>query len=311
MEKQPKLMNFSRMRDILAPHIPTLREHVFINHELVIVYGHPSVFRLIMAQQPPFTIDDYRLGIIMQGEIRINLNLVDKTLRAGMLVFLGPGSIINPISISPDLKIFGFGLSNEFSMPFAPGLLPSAFNGQVRDFQVPVAEADITTARNIVDTLWHVVRQPRYNRQTVASLVAAQMHHYDGLYRQHADLLQRSQTREQTIFDRFIFLVNQHCRREHQIAFYAEKMCLTERYLGTIIRQTSGTTAKEWIDRALVLRIKVELKHTDKPVAQIADELCFPNPSFFSKYFRRLTGTTPGEYREGLEEAKPSPHEKI
>jgi AraC-like DNA-binding protein len=142
-----------------------------------------------------------------------------------------------------------------------------------------------------------VVHQPAYNRQTVSSLVAAMMHHYDGIYRQHIDLLKASQSREQSIFDRFIQLVNQHCAEQHQIGYYANRMCLTERYLSTIIRQTSGTTAKEWIDRAIITRIKVELKHSDKSVAQISDETNFPNPSFFSKFFKRLTGQTPVEYK--------------
>ena len=110
-------------------------------------------------------------------------------------------------------------------------------------------------------------------------------------------MLKASQSREQTIFDRFIYLVNQHATHEHQICFYADKMCLTERYLGTVIRQASGTTAKEWIDRALVEHIKIELKHTDKSIAQISDEMDFPNPSFFSKFFKRLADKTPLEYR--------------
>ncbi|MBQ9356086.1 MAG: AraC family transcriptional regulator [Prevotella sp.] len=297
MSKQPKLMDFSRMRDIMGPHADRLRDHFFMNRELAILYGEPSVFRLVVTQEPPFTINDYRLGIVMQGEVRVNVNLVEKTIRAGMLVFVGPGSIISPVSFSPDLKIYGIGLSADFPMPFPSGQLPVAFNGQERDFQVPVSEEDIATARHIIDTLWHVVHQADYNQQTVGSLVAAQMHHYDGLYQRHADQLQRSQSREQTIFDRFIYLVNQYSQREHHIAFYAEKMCLTERYLGTVVRQTSGITAKEWIDRALILRIKVELMHTDKPLAKIADEMCFANPAFFSKYFHRLTGMTPGDCR--------------
>lgn len=111
-------------------------------------------------------------------------------------------------------------------------------------------------------------------------------------------MLQASQSREQTIFDRFIQLVNQHCAEQHQIGYYADRMCLTERYLSTIIRQTSGVTAKEWIDRALITRIKVELMHTGKSIAQIADELHFPNPSFFSKYFKRITNLTPLEYKQ-------------
>jgi AraC-like DNA-binding protein len=210
-----------------------------------------------------------------------------------MFLFVGPGTIVHPISYTDDMEIYGIGLFDDFPMPQKP----STFNGQVRDFLVKASDADITTARHIIDTIWHVVHQPDYNRQTVSSLVAAMMHLYDSVYQRHTDKLQASQSREQTIFDRFIQLVNLHCAEQHKIGYYAERMCLTERYLSTIIRQTSGVTAKEWIDRALITRIKVELMHTNKPIAQIADELHFPNPSFFSKYFKRIMDVPPGEYR--------------
>lgn len=297
MNKEPKLMNFSRMRDIFEPHLSLIREHIFINRELAIIHGDPQVFQLIIQQKPPFSIDDHRLGIIVKGQVRININLVEKTLNGGTLLFIGPGSIISPISFTPDLEIYGFGLSQEFPMPFPPGQLPMAFNGTQRDFQLPSSEADIATARSIVDSLWQMVHQKDYNRQAVSSLVAAQMYHYDALYRQHYNRLQTTMSREQTIFDRFIYLVNQNATREHRIGFYADRMCLTERYLGTVVRQTSGITAKEWIDRALITRIKVELRHTNKSAAQIADEMNFPNSSFFSKYFKRMTGMTTQEWR--------------
>ena len=62
-------------------------------------------------------------------------------------------------------------------------------------------------------------------------------------------------------------------------------------------KKVSGKAAKQWIDDALVARIKVALRHTDKQMAQISDEMNFPNNSFFNKYFKRLTGLTPGQYR--------------
>ena len=51
MEKQPKLMNFSRMREILTPHIAEIREHIFMNSELAIIHGDPKVFRLILQHE--------------------------------------------------------------------------------------------------------------------------------------------------------------------------------------------------------------------------------------------------------------------
>lgn len=297
MNKQPKLMSLSRMRDLIEPHLRQVSDSMFFNNEFAIIHGDHNIFRIVRQQQPPFSINDHRLGVIIKGEIHASFNLVEKHVKAGTLVFIGPGSIINPISITDDVEIYGFGLSPDFPMPFAPGQWPAAFNGQVRDFQLPASEADIDTAMQIIETLWHVVHQQDYNRALVSSLVAAQMHHYDSLFRRLADQQQGLQSREQTIFDRFIYLINQHAVEQHHMAFYASKMCLTERYLGTVVRQASGITAKEWIDRALVTRIKIELRHTNKSVAQISDEMKFPNPSFFSKYFRRLTGMTPLEFR--------------
>ena len=297
MNKQPKLMDISRMRDIFAPLFEQISKNIYISNELAMLHGEPMVFRLLVQQTPPFVINDHRLGIITRGEGEVNFNLVDHHLTENTLIYIGPGTIITPIRFSNDLELQGIGLFADFPMPFADGQFPSAFNGQVRDFHLPVAKEDLQTARNILDTLWHLVHQPDYHRQTASSLVAALMHHYDRLFHQQADNLAATRSREQTIFDRFILLVNQHCREQHQISYYAERLCLTERYLGTIVRQTSGTTAKEWIDRALIARIKVELRHTDKSVARISEEMNFPNPSFFSKYFKRLTQQTPAQYR--------------
>ena len=298
MGKQPNLMDYSRMREILSPHFAHMRESSFINKELGMIYGSPNAFMLAKHHsQPPFVIDDYRMGIYVRGEARAIINLVERNLTPGTLVFLGPGTIINPIYFGDNLELYALGLFADFPMPFAKEQMPSAFNGQVRDFQIKVDESDIITARHFIDTIWHLVHQPDYNRQTLSSIVAAMMYHYDGLYRKHIDLVKASQSREQTIFDRFIYLVNQHATREHQIGFYADKMCLNEHYLGTVIRQASGITAKEWIDRALIEHIKIELKYSDKPIVQISEEMNFPNPSFFSKYFKRLTNQTPLEYK--------------
>ena len=299
MNKQPKLLDVSLMRDIFKNNFSQICQNLFFNDELAMIHGEPSFFQFIMQRQPPFVINDHRLGIITHGEGHINFNLMDHHLSAGTLIYLGPGTIIDPIHFSDDLELMGIGLFADFPMPFAAGQFPSAFNGQVRDFQLPVSVEDQQTARNILETLWYLVHQKDYHRPTASSLVAALMHHYDRLFHQQADTLAATRSREQTIFDRFIQLVNQHCRQQHQISYYADRMCLTERYLGTVIRQTSGTTAKEWIDRALITQAKVLLRHSDKSVVQISEDLNFPNPAFFSKYFKRLTAMTPLEYREG------------
>ena len=129
MNKQPQLMDVARMRDILSSHLSQMREHVFLNSELTMVRGNHTMFSLLMRQKPPFAINDYRLGLIMSGEIDININLQGRHLTSGTLVYIGPGTIIYPKRLSADLRIFGMGLFSNFPMPFAQGQMPSAFNG--------------------------------------------------------------------------------------------------------------------------------------------------------------------------------------
>ena len=198
MNKQPKLLDVSLMRDIFKNNFSQICQNLFFNDELAMIHGEPSFFQFIMQQQPPFVINDHRLGIITHGEGHINFNLMDRHLSAGTLIYLGPGTIIDPIHFSDDLELMGIGLFADFPMPFAAGQFPSAFNGQVRDFQLPVSVEDQQTARNILETLWHLVHQKDYHRPTVSSLVAALMHHYDRLFHQQADTLAATRSREQS-----------------------------------------------------------------------------------------------------------------
>ena len=190
MNRQPQLMDATRMRDILTPHLSQIRENVFLNNELGIIRGDRTVFSLMIRQNPPFTINDHRFGIIMSGEAEININLQDRHLTSGTLIYISPGTIINPKRLSSDFRIFGMALFSNFPMPFALGQMPSVFNGQVRDFQLSANEEDIATATHIMDAIWQTVHATDdYHRPTVTALVAAQMHHYDQLFHRQTDQL--------------------------------------------------------------------------------------------------------------------------
>lgn len=83
------------------------------------------------------------------------------------------------------------------------------------------------------------------------------------------------------------------------IAFYARQLCIASHCLSPLIRQSSGDAPSTWIIKAVISEAKVLLKQSDKTVLQISEELGFPNSPFFCRYFKRETGMTPSEYREG------------
>jgi AraC-like DNA-binding protein len=117
--------------------------------------------------------------------------------------------------------------------------------------------------------LYHHLRQPDGSSQVTLHLVSAFLWYVDHLWNRHEQSYREHQSREQRLFTDFIQLVSEYAPEHHTIDFYASRLCITPRYMSTIIKQVSGKSAKQWIDAALVTRIKIDLKHTDKSIARI------------------------------------------
>ena len=64
------------------------------------------------------------------------------------------------------------------------------------------------------------------------------------------------------------------------------------------MKHASGLTIMQWLNRHTVQEAKVMLRYSDLPMWEVAERLNFPTPSFFSKFFKKETGMTPGEYRK-------------
>lgn len=95
----------------------------------------------------------------------------------------------------------------------------------------------------------------------------------------------------------FVRLVRKHFRHQHTVRFYANKLCISPKYLSLIVKETCGHTAAEIIDEYLLLEAKNLLRFSGKNIQQIAFELNFSNQSSFGKYFKNLTGLSPSEFQ--------------
>lgn len=105
-------------------------------------------------------------------------------------------------------------------------------------------------------------------------------------------------TRKQLMFHKFMYLVHENAAQEHHISFYADKLCISPRYLNEItVAQANGKTPKELIDEQLTAEIKVQLNNPNLSVAEIAANCQFPDSSYLSRFFKRHTGIAPKEYR--------------
>ena len=111
---------------------------------------------------------------------------------------------------------------------------------------------------------------------------------------------QGSQTglsRAQAKYEEFLSLVSENFMTEKSVAFYAGRMYITPKYLTTLVKSVSGRTATDWIDSFVILEAKNLLKYSDLTIKEIGYRLNFQSIPSFHKFFRKLTGMTPNDYR--------------
>lgn len=103
--------------------------------------------------------------------------------------------------------------------------------------------------------------------------------------------------RKDEIFYSFIHEVEKNYKKERNVIFYANQLCISPKYLSSVIHDVSGKYATEWIDDYVILESKALLKTNGNTIKEICNKLNFANQSFFAKYFKQHTGLTPKEYR--------------
>ncbi len=88
-------------------------------------------------------------------------------------------------------------------------------------------------------------------------------------------------------------------RTSREVSYYADLLCLSPKYFGTVIRKETGVGAGEWISRYVITQAKTMLRsRMDLSIQQISFDLGFPNQTIFSHYFRNHTGMSPKDYRK-------------
>ena len=107
------------------------------------------------------------------------------------------------------------------------------------------------------------------------------------------------------LFHRFIEMLANVNGSDRSVKSYAERLCVTPKYLSTVCKSVSGKTALEWIHEYIAEQVTQKLKYSDMSVKEIADSLGFPNISFFGKFVKSRFGASPKEYRYILQNSVP------
>ncbi len=250
---------------------------------------------IILGQ--PYRIKEGRIAVIKQGYARVLINLIEETFQRDKLLLIVPNSILQIIEVSPDFDMQMVAMDAEFLSIAGKDNFFTHLSQLQKNLILSLTSHEYDLFKSYFALIWNILQEPTFRREATQYLLISILCNIEYLVKNSNQKEQSCQTHQEEIFQRFISLVNAYSKRERNVSFYADKLCLTPRYLNTIIRQTSQQTVMDWINQSIILEAKVLLKHSNLLVYQISDELNFPNPSFFSKFFKRMTGMTPHEYQ--------------
>lgn len=240
--------------------------------------------------------------ICRHGQASVTIDLKDYTLTPGTEVLLLPGSIFRIKRLDEDftISLFSFPLNmfHEASFRMEPG-----YFGFLKEHPCYTrSERQSTMADGILQSLEAVYADKRNRYRTLIAknlLRCCLLEIYDKSYRFFGRQQIEGSNRQDELFKKFMTLVHEHAAREREVTFYADKLCISTKYLTGICRHVSGAAAKVIIDRFAILEIKVLLQSTELSIQEISDRLHFPDQSYLGRYFKRHEGISPKEYRAG------------
>ena len=111
----------------------------------------------------------------------------------------------------------------------------------------------------------------------------------------------RFTTRAEEVFTAFLRLVPDNFILHRDLQFYADRLNITTTYLSRIVRQMSGRTVVDFLNQSLAAEASLRLKTTNRTITQLADDFHFSDQAAFTKFFTRMKGMSPKEYRKGTE----------
>lgn len=96
---------------------------------------------------------------------------------------------------------------------------------------------------------------------------------------------------------RFTQLIEAHYKTRHQVAWYASRLGITAAHLNVVSQALSGKSALRLIHERLLLEARRELIYTPRTISVISDSLGFADPGYFARFFKRVSGQSPKEFR--------------
>ncbi len=245
--------------------------------------------------------DSYLFLACRKGRLQIDINGNTHTIKEGERLTVLPRNFIDNILVSVDADIVMLRLSGRI----VSDLMREHIDKWNRMIYICKAYR-MSTVMNLEDQMQFYYRlilsktmnpSQGYHKEIVRSIIKAIL--LEMLSNMESDQCQSAKGESKILFrfNRFLQMLSNEDIKHRPIDFYADKLCLSAKYLSVICAKVSGKSARQWIDEYTVEDIRYHLLNTDYSIKEIAYRLGFENLSFFGKYVKRHFGKSPSELR--------------
>lgn len=250
---------------------------------------YPDVHKMVAAHRRDFCSVIY-LESQQDGEMHINQNMHARL--SDVLFFQSPQHIFSFVR-GEAMRGFLLYFTPEFLLPYVKDIVAeySFFNSlQNNIFQLNKKEVEAVTH------LFKTILNERENKELSKYLILALLEKGKQIQEKHQTIEQAIPSEYQLI-NTFKRLVGNHFIEQKSVSYYAKQLNLTANYLNDRVKAHTGKTAKEHITNRVLLEAKNMLLFTDMDIAEISYTLQFNEPSYFGKFFKKHTNTSPKVFR--------------
>lgn len=302
--------NEDAIKNLALKMIPIVRQSADLGGDLIIsdtddykgndLYSTESV-KSFTGSAYPFKLEFPLCLVCKGGSMKMNVNLTEYSVTEDDLVVLMPGEIGQCTEISPDCRLTFIGFSDRYYFPLSNGGQANAFEAFFRER--PVNRLDKERVRDLLYIIGIIKRKisdrnVRAKELIVKGYINALMYDaqemIDNILK---DTPKNARSRGEAILADFRTLLRQNYVKEHSIRFYADKLCVSPKYLSQVVLERSGRHATEWIREYVLLEAKALLGTHQYSIQEISDRLNFANQSFFGTWFKKATGMSPRQYQ--------------
>ena len=282
-----------------------LKEHPEIPHyeEDVVCFMSEYKDRSYPENERYFNRELYMI-LVLEGRSEILLNGECIAIEPYMLLIHGANYLTDHLYSSPDIKFITLSISesmrtdDSYLTQITAILLATMRQNKQYTIQLTAYEAQII--RDELEVLMHLlnIKHQFLFRRIQAACNALFLDIADFLSRK--TIIKKQVSHKDHVLQEFHALVTRNFREEHFVAFYADKLAISEQYLARIVRAGTGKSVNSIINELLIMEARTLLSSTKSTIGDIASELGFSDSAGFCKFFKRNTGQTPLNYRKGL-----------